>query len=123
MALARSDEVEGWLALGATPRIAYADIARRAVHEALLPTIDQTRSTGLVTLPGAFVGALFGGANPIEAARFQLVVLAGIMLTQTITGLTVARILSAAPVLPAVAAAVAAPQHEGHRGLGHARTQ
>lgn len=100
MALARSGEVEGWLALGAAPRTAYADIARRAVHEALLPTIDQTRSTGLVTLPGAFVGALFGGANPVEAARFQLVVLAGIMLTQTITGLTVARILSAAPVLP-----------------------
>ncbi len=116
MALARSGEVEGWLALGAPPQTAYGDIARRAVHEALLPTIDQTRSTGLVTLPGAFVGALFGGANPVEAARFQLVVLAGIMLTQTITGLTVARILSAAPVLPAATATVAtAAQHGATR--------
>lgn len=32
--------------------------------------------TGLVTLPGAFVGAVFGGLPVVEAALFQLVVLA-----------------------------------------------
>ena len=52
-----------WLALGATPRQAVRDIARTAAAEALLPAIDQTRTVGLVTLPGAFVGALFGGAR------------------------------------------------------------
>ena len=72
----RREEVEGWLALGAPPALAHREIGREAVREALLPNLDQTRSTGLVTLPGAFVGALFGGASPAEAAQFQLVVLA-----------------------------------------------
>lgn len=85
----RRDEVEGWLALGATPSRAHDDIARQAVREALLPNLDQTRSTGLVTLPGAFVGALFGGAGPLEAARFQLVVLAAIALAMLVCALVV----------------------------------
>lgn len=96
----RADEVEGWLALGAPPVVAHAEVAREAVRETLLPGIDQTGATGLVTLPGAFVGALFGGASPLEAAKFQLVVLIGIMLTQTITSLVVVRAASAATTLP-----------------------
>lgn len=91
-ARARSSEVEAWLSLGATPAVAHEDIGREAVREALLPTLDQTKSTGLVTLPGAFVGALFGGASPAEAAAFQLVVLAGIALTMTVTGIVVTRL-------------------------------
>ena len=61
---ARRPEVEGKLALGATMRQATADLVAVAVAEALVPALDQTRTTGLVTLPGAFVGALFGGASP-----------------------------------------------------------
>jgi len=77
--VARWDEVEGWLALGAPPKIATIDIARQAIREALVPSLDQTKTTGLVTLPGAFVGAIFGGVSPLEAGRFQIVVLAGLM--------------------------------------------
>lgn len=75
----RWDEVEGWLALGATPRQSTRELARRAVYFAMVPATDQTKTTGLVTLPGAFVGAIFGGASPLEAGRFQIVVLAGIL--------------------------------------------
>lgn len=99
-AIAHRDEIEGWLSLGATPAIATLDVGREAVREALLPNLDQTRATGLVTLPGAFVGALFGGASPAEAARFQLVVLAGIALAMVITAVVVTRLLGRAPVLP-----------------------
>ncbi|WP_345750887.1 ABC transporter permease [Microbacterium rhizophilus] len=81
----RWDEVEGWLALGATPRQSTAVYARAAVHTALLPSIDQTRTTGIVVLPGAFVGAVFAGASPLEAGRFQLIVLAGILAAGVIT--------------------------------------
>lgn len=56
------DQVEGWLALGAAPRRATLTQARLSIHSALIPSIDQTKTTGLVTLPGAFVGAIFGGA-------------------------------------------------------------
>jgi putative ABC transport system permease protein len=93
----RADEIEGWLSLGATPAQAHADIGREAVRESLLPTLDQTKSTGLVTLPGAFVGALFGGASPAVAAQFQLVVLAGIALAMTITAIVVVRVASGTP--------------------------
>ncbi len=81
----RWDEVEGWLALGATPRQATVDLGRHAIYEALVPSLDQTKTTGLVTLPGAFVGAIFGGAAPLEAGRFQLIVLAAIMTAGAIT--------------------------------------
>lgn len=96
-ARARRDEIEAWFSLGATPARAYEDIGREAAHEALLPTLDQTRSTGLVTLPGAFVGALFGGASPLVAAQFQLVVLAGIALTMLTTSIVVTRLAGRSP--------------------------
>lgn len=93
----RRDEVEAWLSLGATPARAHLDLGRESVRESLLPNLDQTRSTGLVTLPGAFVGALFGGASPAVAAQFQLVVLAGIALAMTVTGVVVTRLLGRSP--------------------------
>lgn len=100
----RGSEVEGWLALGATPAQAYAAIGQEAARESLLPGLDQTKSTGLVTLPGAFVGALFGGASPVVAAQFQLVVLAGIGLAASITAVVVVRVLGRSPyVVPAAA--------------------
>ncbi|HEX6755583.1 MAG TPA: ABC transporter permease [Mycobacteriales bacterium] len=98
---ARRDEVEGWLALGATARQAVAPIARTAVGEALVPAIDQTRTVGLVTLPGAFVGALFGGASPLAAARFQLVVLVALLAAEALAASSLTWLLGAPARLPA----------------------
>jgi putative ABC transport system permease protein len=98
---ARRDEIEGWLSLGATPAQAHEELGHEAVREALLPTLDQTKSTGLVTLPGAFVGALFGGASPVDAAQFQLVVLAGVALAMTLTGVVVTRLAGHTPYVVA----------------------
>jgi putative ABC transport system permease protein len=94
---ARRPEIEAWLSLGATPSVAHEEIGHEAVRESLLPTLDQTKSTGLVTLPGAFVGALFGGASPVQAAQFQLVVLAGVALAMTLTGIVVTRLAAHTP--------------------------
>ncbi len=98
-ARARSDEIEAWFSLGAIPARAHEDVGREAVRESLLPTLDQTKSTGIVTLPGAFVGALFGGASPAGAAQFQLVVLAAIALGMTVTSIVVTRIAGLTPYL------------------------
>jgi len=100
----RRGEVEAWLALGATPARSTADLRREAIREALIPNLDQTRSTGLVTLPGAFVGALFGGASPLGAASFQLVVLVGIFLAQSVTASLSTWWAARSPRLPAEAA-------------------
>ncbi len=95
------DQVESWLALGATPRESTRELARRAVHLALIPTTDQTKTTGLVTLPGAFVGAIFGGVSPLEAGRFQIVVLASIMAAGSITAAVVIGVLAPVRTRPA----------------------
>ena len=84
-------EVEGWLALGASPLQSTSSLARASIRTALLPSIDQTRTTGIVVLPGAFVGAVFAGASPLEAGRFQLIVLASILAAGAITASLAAR--------------------------------
>jgi putative ABC transport system permease protein len=94
---ARRWEIEAWLSLGASPAHAHEEIGHEAVRESLLPTLDQTKSTGLVTLPGAFVGALFGGASPVVAAQFQLVVLAGVAFAMVLTGIVVTRLAGHTP--------------------------
>ncbi|MHA6629684.1 ABC transporter permease [Pseudonocardia sichuanensis] len=71
----RRGEVEAALSLGFLPRDAAVEIARPTGAQALVPPLDQTRTVGLVTLPGAFVGMLLGGATPIEAGAVQLLVL------------------------------------------------
>lgn len=95
------EEVEGWLALGARPRQATVDLVRRAVHAGMVPTTDQTRTTGLVTLPGAFVGAVFGGVSPLEAGRFQIVVLASIIGCGAVVAIVLTRWLAPVRVRPA----------------------
>ena len=93
--VSRADEVEAWLSLGATPRQAVRELATHAIHHSLIPTTDQTRTTGLVALPGAFVGAIFGGASVLEAGVFQLVVLVSILTAGVITALLLTNGLSA----------------------------
>ena len=87
-------EVEGWLALGATPAQATIAPARRAAARALVPALDQTRNVGLVVHPGAFVGLLLGGATVLEAGRVQLLVLVGLLAAETIAAVTVTRLLA-----------------------------
>lgn len=81
----RRGEYEAGLCLGLLPQDAALLVARDASRLALVPGLDQTRTVGVVTLPGAFVGTLLGGATPLEAAALQLVVLAGILLVQSIS--------------------------------------
>lgn len=78
------EEVEGWLSLGATPREATLDIARGAIREELIPSTDQTKTTGVVTLPGGVRWCDFRRRLPVEAGLFQIVELAGIMAAEKI---------------------------------------
>ncbi|MFE7462729.1 ABC transporter permease [Streptomyces sp. NPDC057499] len=80
----RRGEVEAGMALGLLDRDARMEIARPAAADALLPGLDQTRTVGLVTLPGAFVGMLLGGASPVQAGAVQLFVLVALMAVQAV---------------------------------------
>lgn len=71
----KSLEVEARLALGVLMKDALRPYTRRSATSGLIPVIDQTKNTGLIVLPGAFVGMILGGASPRRAAEIQLVVL------------------------------------------------
>lgn len=81
---ARHGEVEAALSLGFLPRDARMEIARPSAAQALVPALDQTRTVGLVTLPGAFVGMLLGGATPVQAGAVQLLVLVLLLTVETV---------------------------------------
>ncbi|MFB4320075.1 ABC transporter permease [Actinomadura sp. 21ATH] len=83
----RRGEYEGGLALGLMPRDAALEVCRPAAALALVPAVDQTRTVGLVTLPGAFVGVLLGGSDPVEAGATQLLVLIGLLAIESAAAL------------------------------------
>ncbi|MFJ8400285.1 ABC transporter permease [Streptomyces microflavus] len=90
----RYGEVEAGMALGMLDRDARLEIVRPAASDALLPGLDQTRTVGLVTLPGAFVGMLLGGASPVEAGAVQLFVLVALMAVQVVAVATVLELVA-----------------------------
>lgn len=79
----RHGEYEAALSIGLLRRDAVMLVAREEAALALVPGLDQTRTVGLVTLPGAFVGTLLGGASPLQAAAVQLIVLVALLLAQS----------------------------------------
>jgi putative ABC transport system permease protein len=71
----RAPLIEATLSLGATARQASADLVSRSLKSGLIPLIDQTKTTGMVFFPGTMVGAILGGASPVNAVRLQLILL------------------------------------------------
>jgi putative ABC transport system permease protein len=71
----QSGMIEATLALGATARQATSRAVARSLRSGLIPLIDQTKTTGMVFFPGTMVGALLGGATPLNAVRLQLILL------------------------------------------------
>lgn len=76
-------------------RLADPDSAR----DATMPNNDQTRTVGLVTLPGAFIGVLLGGGSPIQAGAAQILVLLGIMAGQAVTVTVAHRLIEHARIV------------------------
>jgi UDP-glucose/iron transport system permease protein len=90
----RRGEVEAALALGMVERAARLEIARPVAGSALVPALDQTRTVGTVTLPGAFVGMLLGGASPIQAGVVQLYVLVALLAVESVAILVVLEVVA-----------------------------
>lgn len=76
---ARRGEYEAGLSLGLLSRDSALELCRPAGAQALVPVLDQTRTVGLVALPGAFVGTLLGGASPAEAGAVQVLILVALL--------------------------------------------
>ncbi|HVW39812.1 MAG TPA: ABC transporter permease [Amycolatopsis sp.] len=91
----RHGEYEAALALGFLRRAAALEICRPSAGQALIPALDQTRTVGLVTLPGAYVGVLLGGASPVQAGVTQVLVLIGLLAAESIAVLVVVQFVAA----------------------------
>lgn len=72
---ARAGEVETLLACGATPWEAVRDCVQVAVRAGMTPTINSLMVVGIVSLPGMMTGQILGGADPLQAVRYQIVVM------------------------------------------------
>ncbi|MDS0860714.1 iron export ABC transporter permease subunit FetB [Burkholderia pseudomultivorans] len=72
---ARRDRVETALALGATRWEAAQDAARQAVRAGMLPTLNQMAVVGVVSLPGMMTGQVLAGQSPLQAVRYQIVIM------------------------------------------------
>lgn len=68
--------IENSLMLGATPRAATREIVNDAYDSALLPTMNNMLTMGIVSLPGMMTGQILSGTFPITAIKYQI----GIML-------------------------------------------
>jgi putative ABC transport system permease protein len=72
---ARRDRVDMALALGATRWEAAQAPARQAVRAGMIPTLNQMAVVGIVSLPGMMTGQVLAGQSPLQAVRYQIVIM------------------------------------------------
>ncbi len=68
-------EVEMLLSLGADYREASHRATRAALYAGMIPSINSLMTVGLVFIPGMMTGQILAGADPVEAIRYQIVVM------------------------------------------------
>ena len=86
----RSDEnIELILSFGGDKKSAISSSLKSAIRTSMIPTIESQKTMGLVQLPGMMSGLIIGGADPLEAVLYQLLILFLILMTATIASIIV----------------------------------
>jgi putative ABC transport system permease protein len=67
--------IEAQLALGASFHQAMRGLVRTSIRRGLLPIINQMSAAGIITLPGIMTGQILAGMDPLEAAKYQILLL------------------------------------------------
>ena len=67
--------IEQRLMLGATRLEAIADIRRDAMRSGMMPIINAMAVAGLVSLPGMMTGQILAGSPPVEAVKYQILIM------------------------------------------------
>mgnify|MGYP001473409831 CR=1 FL=1 len=80
-------EIETLLCLGASARQAIQDSLKRSVKSSMIPTIDGMKTVGLVQLPGMMTGMIVAGADPVEAVRYQILIVFAFTASAAITSI------------------------------------
>ena len=69
------DQVEALLTLGATRWEAARPWVRQAVRTGMIPMINSMMVVGIVSLPGMMTGQLLSGVDPVQAVKYQIVIM------------------------------------------------
>ncbi|MDH5749027.1 MAG: ABC transporter permease, partial [Rhodospirillales bacterium] len=67
--------IESRLALGHTRFEALDRVMRASLRTALMPIVNSMAATGLVALPGMMTGQILAGVEPVEAVKYQLLIM------------------------------------------------
>lgn len=73
--LSKRYEVEMLLTLGATRWQAARESIRHAVRSGMIPIINTMTVVGLVSLPGMMTGQILAGASPLNAVKYQIMIM------------------------------------------------
>jgi putative ABC transport system permease protein len=82
-------------------------VIERPLADALLPNLDQARTAGLVTLPGAFVGVLLATGSAAQAGAVQVLVLVSLLLAQVCSVAIVGELVARGMIVRADANSIA----------------
>ncbi len=74
-AAAKRTVLETRLALGQDWNEAIADTRREAIRVGMIPIINAMAAAGIVSLPGMMTGQILAGAPPVEAVKYQILVM------------------------------------------------
>ena len=67
--------IEGRLMIGNTWSQAINSIRRDSIRSGLIPIINSMMAAGLVSLPGMMTGQILGGNPPMEAVKYQILIM------------------------------------------------
>lgn len=67
--------IEAQLALGTPFSQALRPIVQDGARVGLLPVINQMSAAGVITLPGIMTGQILAGLDPIEAVKYQILLM------------------------------------------------
>jgi putative ABC transport system permease protein len=68
-------KIEARLLAGSTWEEAIEDIRRESLRSGLIPIVNAMGTAGLVSLPGMMTGQILAGSPPLEAAKYQLLIM------------------------------------------------
>lgn len=67
--------IEQRLMLGQDWQEASSDIRRDCMRTGMMPIINSMAAAGIVSLPGMMTGQILGGTPPVEAVKYQILIL------------------------------------------------
>jgi putative ABC transport system permease protein len=71
----KREEVEQMLIFGADSSLAMRPALQAAVRTGMTPSINSMMSVGLVFIPGMMTGQILHGQDPVEAAKYQIMIM------------------------------------------------